>query len=140
MPRKEFTDYSHEVRLHRSGAMRIFLITLGWVSFTLGIVGIFLPVLPTTPFLLLAAFCFAKSSARFYNWLLNHRWFGPSIVSWKKNGTIPRKTKIVALTLLALSIGSSVAFFIRPAPLKIMVSAIGIAVAAYLIRIPTAKN
>src|SRR5688572_1006860 len=118
MARKpEFTDYAHEVKLHRSPALRFFLITIGWLSFVIGIVGIFLPVLPTTPFLLLAALCFAKSSARFYNWLLNHRWFGRYIRSWKENGTIPLKTKMIAITLLTVSLSTSVIFFIRPVPL-----------------------
>ncbi len=138
--KRDFKDFSADVRPHQSKALRWLLIAVGWISFALGIVGIFLPVLPTTPFLLLSALCFAKSSARFYNWLLNHRWFGPYILNWKKNGTIPFKTKIIALTLLTISLGSSIAFFVRPIPLKIMLATIGIAVAVYLIRIPTAKN
>lgn len=71
------------------------LLGLGFVA--LGFIGIFLPVLPTTPFLILAAACFARSSSRLENWLLQHRHFGPLLRDWRARGAIPRKAKWMAL-------------------------------------------
>ncbi|MET0376097.1 MAG: YbaN family protein [Rhizorhabdus sp.] len=74
---------------------------LGWVMVALGFIGILLPVMPTTIFLILAAGCFSHSSPRFEAWLLDHRWFGPSIRRWRESGAIPRNAKIVAIVSMA---------------------------------------
>ena len=70
-------------RTSRHWWVRYLLMAVGWVSVVLGVIGIFLPVLPTTPFLLLAAACFARSSPRFYQWLINHRQLGPWIRDYR---------------------------------------------------------
>lgn len=74
---------------------------LGWTMVALGFVGLLLPVMPTTIFLILAAGCFSHSSPRFERWLLEHRWFGTSILRWRERRAIPRKAKIVAITSMA---------------------------------------
>lgn len=79
------------------------LIILGIFFVALGVLGIFLPVLPTTPFLLLALACFAKSSERLHDWLLSHKTFGPPIRQWQETRSIPRKVKLVALVTIFLS-------------------------------------
>jgi len=71
----------------------------------LGTVGIFLPLIPTTPFLLLAAACFGRSSDRFYNWLITHRWFGSYIRNYREYKAITLRTKIVTIALLWISLG-----------------------------------
>jgi uncharacterized membrane protein YbaN (DUF454 family) len=85
--------------------MKIVLIILGSVSFLLAVAGIFLPLLPTTPLLLLAAALWIRSSDRLYNWLINHRVFGEYIQNFQKHRAIPLRVKIYATTLVCLTIG-----------------------------------
>lgn len=82
--------------------MRLLWLLLGLISLGLGTIGIFLPLLPTVPFLLLAAFGFARSSERLHHWLLSHPAFGPSITNWQERGAIGRRAKWAAsLSILA---------------------------------------
>jgi uncharacterized membrane protein YbaN (DUF454 family) len=95
-----------------SHAKRIVLILIGLASLALGALGIFLPLLPTTPFVLLAAFAFANSSEKLHQWLLDHDIFGPLIENWRRYGAISRPTKIlslvsmVAIVLISWAIGA----------------------------------
>ena len=82
----------------------------GWASLAFGAIGAVLPLLPTVPFVILAAFCFARSSPRLEAWLLDHPAFGPHIVAWRDNGAISRKGKVAALLAFAFSIVLAVAF------------------------------
>lgn len=85
---------------------------LGGLSLLLGVIGIVLPVMPTTPFLLLAAACFARGSSRCYQWLITHPWFGEYIKNYRDGLGIPRKIKLKAIGLLWLSISLSVLFVV----------------------------
>lgn len=76
--------------------IRYLLVVIGLASLALGVVGLFLPILPTVPFLLLAAVCFANASERLHNWLLSHRLFGPPIHDWNARGAINRNAKWLA--------------------------------------------
>ncbi|QVM90038.1 YbaN family protein [Pseudomonas entomophila] len=87
--------------------MRYLLLAIGWLSVALGVAGIFLPVLPTTPFLLLAAACFARSSPRFHDWLVNHPRLGPWIRDYLSGEGIPLKGKVYAIGLMWASISLS---------------------------------
>ncbi|SDI50853.1 hypothetical protein SAMN05216588_11847 [Pseudomonas flavescens] len=91
----------------RNPLLRYSLLALGWLSVALGVLGIFLPVLPTTPFLLLAAACFMRSSRRFYLWLVQHPRLGPWIRDYLEGQGIPRKAKVYAISLMWSSIGIS---------------------------------
>ncbi|MCP1660654.1 YbaN family protein [Neisseria perflava] len=82
---------------------RYFFWTCGAVSLLLGIIGIFLPVLPTTPFVLLTAACWAKASPRFHHWLYHHRYFGSMVQNWEQHRAVPRKAKILAVSMMTLS-------------------------------------
>lgn len=83
--------------------MRYVFLCLGWFFVTLGVIGAFLPVMPTTPFLLLAVACFARSSPKLEAWLMEHKTFGPPLKNWRERGAISRRAKIMAISLMALS-------------------------------------
>ncbi|QLF91901.1 YbaN family protein [Pseudomonas sp. ABC1] len=93
--------------LSSSPLLRGVLLTVGCLSVALGVLGIFLPVLPTTPFLLLAAACFVRSSRRFYEWLVGHPRLGPWFRDYLEGRGIPLKGKLYAIGLMWLSIGFS---------------------------------
>ncbi len=80
----------------RAGAVRFVYLVAGFVCLGLGIIGAFLPLMPTTIFVILAAGCFARSNERFEAWLLSNRRFGPTIRSWRAERAIPRRGKIMA--------------------------------------------
>ncbi|MDH3309671.1 MAG: YbaN family protein [Gammaproteobacteria bacterium] len=124
-------------RQHHRREVRLvfFLLGLGFVA--LGVAGIFLPVLPTTPFMLLAAACFARSSERFYRWLLNHRVFGATVREWQQHRSIPRRTKWVAIITMATTLAVSVVYFVPHAELQVVLVLFGVALAIYLYRIPS---
>ena len=85
--------------------MKIILSLLfGHIFLILGIIGAFLPVLPTTPFLLLAAWLYSKSSPRLHNWIINHKYLGPPLRDWQERGVIGMKAKIIATIMLVLVI------------------------------------
>lgn len=92
-----------KANLHQNKGVRFLFMGLGAVFFVAGFIGIVLPVLPTTPFMLLAAACWAKSSQRFHDWLVNHRVFGQMVIDWHQHRAIPRKAKYLAWTMMTLS-------------------------------------
>jgi len=129
-------DYSHDVRPAKAAWKRNLLIVLGSLSFALGIVGIFLPLLPTTPFLLLTATCYANASPKFYNWLMNHSVFGPYIQDFRSKRGIPKRAKIKAISLIVICFAFS-SIFIPVLIGKLAFFAIGAGVIAYLLKLPT---
>ena len=82
---------------------RMFWLVIGILSLGCGIAGTVLPLVPTTPFVLVSVFAFAKSSPRLHNWLINHPKFGPLIQNWQQHGAIDRRTKTIALTVMVLT-------------------------------------
>jgi uncharacterized membrane protein YbaN (DUF454 family) len=131
----------HVEHLCKAFKMRILLIILGTVSLGMGIAGIFLPLLPTTPFLLMTAWCYAKSSVRLHEWLLNHRIFGQYIKDYILHRSIPLKAKIVSLVLLWGTILYSVFFVVdKRLWLQIVLLAIAIGVTIHLVRLKTRRQ
>lgn len=125
-------DYGSEVKLEERTWLRRIYWTAGTLALVVGIVGIFLPVLPTVPFILLASVCYARASRRLYNWLMNHRWFGPPLRDWKRTKTLPSKVKVMAISMIAISASVSVFFLIPLMPVKIFVAVCCTAVSLYL--------
>ena len=93
--------------------LRILCLCLGWLMVGFAVAGVFLPLLPTTPFLLLAAGLFARSSPRFEHWLLNHPVFGPTLRQWRENGAISARAKATSVALIVASYAVFV-FFSSP--------------------------
>jgi len=116
------------------------LITAGIIFVGLGILGIFLPILPTTPFLLLAAACFARSSKKFYDWLLNNKLFGDYIKNYQEGNGIPLKVKIFTISLLWITILFSVFLIIQISWVRIILIMIAIGVTIHIITIKTYKR
>ena len=92
---------------------KLLWITLGWLSVGLGIAGAVLPILPTTPFMLLAAYCFARSSPRLHAWIVNHPTFGPPVRNWQSHGAITRRAKLLATGSMVAVLGISLALGLR---------------------------
>ncbi len=130
-------DYSHETDLAKNPGLRLLWIILGWLFVGLGFIGAFLPVLPTTPFLILAAYFFARGSARFYNWLMNNRFFGQQLHDWRAGLGIALRAKVIAITMIILTIGTSAAFFVEMLAVRLLLITIGLGVIGYLLRQPT---
>jgi uncharacterized membrane protein YbaN (DUF454 family) len=120
--------------------LRILLMVAGTFCVGLGIVGIFVPLLPTTPFLLLAAACYARSSQRCYGWLLNNKLFGNHIRSYLEGKGIPLKLKILVVTLLWITIGSSIVFAVQGFVVRLILLLIGIGVSVHIRCIRTLKQ
>ena len=112
--------------------VKILLITLGTFLIGISIVGIFIPVLPTTPLLLLAAALYAKSSRRFYNWLINNRILGRYIKDYREGKGIPLKVKIIAISILWITIGYSAIFAIDILWVRILLVLIAVGVTIHI--------
>ena len=102
------------------------LILFGSIFLGLGFIGIIVPGLPTTPFLLLAAGCYVRSSDRLYSWLLDHKFFGKYIRNFRETRSIPLRSKIISIIVMWVMIGISVSIFIEIFNVKIIIVILGI--------------
>ena len=117
--------------------LRWILICCGCFSVLAGVVGIFLPLLPTVPFLLLAAACFARSSERFHTWLVQHNQLGPLIRDYLNGGGIPLRAKRIAIGMVWISFPASAFLFVQVVWLKVLLMAVAAGITLYLISLPT---
>lgn len=122
-------------RLHESRLVRGLFFSAGIVSLLLGGAGVVLPVLPTTPFVLLAAACFARSSERFHDWLLDNRVTGQIIHEWREHRSMPGRAKRWAYGLMSVSFGSSI-LLMESSWHRIMLAVLGMVLAWFVWRIP----
>jgi uncharacterized membrane protein YbaN (DUF454 family) len=120
--------------------LRIILVFIGALSVLVGTIGIFVPLLPTTPFLLLGAVCFGRSSDRFYRLLLENRFFGPYIKNYRERRGITVRHKVTALSVLWLSIGNAFWLFDTALLVKIFILLVASSVSFYLFRLKTLRD
>ena len=120
--------------------MRAFFLILGLLFTGIGIVGVFVPLLPTTDFMLLALICFGKSSKKLETWLLTHRRFGPPLTAWRSERSISKSHKILAIGLIWLSIGLSVIFILKRPWVKVLFIVIAAGVTWFLASRKTRAN
>jgi uncharacterized membrane protein YbaN (DUF454 family) len=120
--------------------LRWLLIAIGTICVGLGVIGIFLPVLPTTPFLLAAAWCYARSSEKFYKWLISNKWFGKYIKDYREGKGIPVGVKIITITLLWLTILLSIFFVVFNMYFRIIMIVIAVLVTIHIALVKTKKK
>ena len=115
---------------------RIILISLGWLCVGLGFVGVFVPGIPTTIFLIIALWAFTKSSEKLRHWLLNHKRFGPILNNWQQHKVVPRRAKILMVVLMSLAV---ILFYysLQSLILTIGLILILVSVAIYVISLPS---
>ena len=113
------------------------LMAAGIIAVGLGTIGVFLPLLPTTPFLLLAAACFIRSSDRLYTWLIHHRWFGSYIRHYREHRAITRRAKVVTLVMLWSVIGYSALAVATVWWLRVVLGVIAAGVTLHLLHLKT---
>lgn len=116
--------------------MRLLILGCAWLMVGIGLVGVFLPVLPTTPFMILAAALFARSSPRFEQWLLDHPRYGQPLIDWRREGAISKRAKIVSVSLMTVSYGIVLAFGPPQLWLKLVIGLILVACATFVLSRP----
>jgi len=122
----------------KASARKILLVTAGTICVALATLGIFVPLLPTTPFLLLAVTCYSRSSDRLNNWLINHRWFGPYIRTYREHRAITLRTKIGSITFLWATMAYAILAVVHHWALIVLLIAVAIGVTIHLMRFTTA--
>jgi len=122
-----------------SAIIKYLLVISGSICVVLGVVGIFVPLLPTTPFLLLAAACYVKSSDKAYLWLINHRWFGQYVKNYREGKGITRKTKIATIIILWATIGYSALIAFSDIKIKLMLLVIACGVTYHVVSLKESK-
>lgn len=119
---------------------KAFLISCGSLSLGLGIIGIILPLLPTTPFLLLSAACYARSSQKLYHWLIENKYVGSYIKHYHAGKGIPLKAKIIAVSVLWLSLSFTICFVVPLVVIKVLLAMIGAYITWFILKQKTFKK
>lgn len=135
----DLPDAPSSERAQTTGALRLFLLAVGWLSTVLALIGAFLPVLPTTPFLLLAMACFVRTSPELNRRLLANRAFGPYLAQWQHDHTVPRTAKRKAYGLVVVSFGLSI-WFIDAGWLRLALGFIALGLLVFLARLQTTQR
>lgn len=129
-----------QVRLSRAAFMRGVFVVLGFVFLVFGLIGVVLPLLPTTPFLLVSAACFARGSERFYVALLQNRFLGGFIRDWREGRGIPMRTKVFVIGLLWGVMGITIVFAVPLLAFKVLLALIAVGVTWLIASQPTKKT
>jgi hypothetical protein len=128
----ESVDGSLSLRMKKG-----FYVVLGTIALALGFIGIFLPVIPTTPLVLLAAACYMRGSKRLHGWLLESKWFGETIRTYQAGQGLRKATKIRAIGLMWIVITISAVFYVESLPVRAVMFGTAILVTRYLLGLPT---
>ena len=131
------TDTRHPSEPSTPLALRVTLFSLGSVSLALGVLGVVLPLVPTTPFILLAAGCYARAWPPAHRWLRQNRFFGPVVRSGAEGRYLPVRAKAIAITMTVASFGATIVLAPIPWPVKAVLAVLCIAVTTWLVRLPT---
>lgn len=126
--------------LNSSAQVRILFILAGHLSLILGVIGLLLPVIPTTPFIILAAYCYARSSERFYSMLLNNRYIGQHVLDWEDHRCMRRKIKITAMLILTAMFILTISLFFETLKARILVGAIGLIAVSCVAMLPVCED
>lgn len=125
----------------KSKIIRGLLIVVGTICLVLGVIGIVLPIVPTTPFLLAAAACYLRSSKRLHQWLLNNKWVGAYIKNYQEGKGIPLKTKIIAISTLWITLLFSAFFVVNHLWfVQVILLVIAVGVSVHILRLPTFRG
>ena len=124
----------------RNSIKKALLVSSGTLSLGIGFVGIFIPLLPTTPFLLIAAACYIRGSKKSYNWLIKNKWFGEYIFNYQEGRGIPFNIKILTILILWITISISSIIYLSNLIIQIILFFIAIIVTIHLIKIKTLKK
>lgn len=127
---------NEQYQIKRNKLTRILFVISGSISLTIGIIGIFVPLLPTTVFLLISAYCYVRSSPKLYNWLINHKYLGTYISNYRRYKAMPKKAKISAISLLWITIIIS-GIIVDVFWIRIVLLVVAISITAYILSIKT---
>ena len=128
------------IRLVKSEVLRHLLVGAGWLSLIAGVVGLFLPLIPSIPFLLFSVICFSRSSERFHSWLVEHKHLGPMLKDYLRHGAIPLRAKILAIGMIWISFPVTSFLFVEKVWLRIVLLSIAACVTLYLLVLPNASS
>lgn len=139
-PPGDKTPPRKEHRILRSLTLRYVAIAFGWLMVAIGLVGVFVPLFPTTVFLLIAFWAFSISSPRFRHWLFEHRWFGPPIRAWVTHRAIPKYAKVLSVASMALSVTVIALFAAVSWVIPVLAAAVSAPIALFIVSRPSAEN
>lgn len=123
-------------QIAKSPMVRMLLMVGSFLCLGLAALGVVLPILPTTPFVILAAYLYSKSSERWFYWLVDHKLFGPPLRRWYATGAITPKAKYLALAMIAATFTYSIGFVIDKLIIKALLACIGLGVSLFIFRLP----
>lgn len=128
------------VRMRREDLLRVIFFSAGTICLVLGAIGVFIPLLPTTPFLLLSATFYLRSSERMYRWLFENRYFGEYLRNYKDGRGIPLRTKLFAVAMLWAAISYSILYIATHWVVRLILAVIAVAVTTHILLIPTLRK
>lgn len=139
-PPSRETSPRKEHRILRSPVLRYAAMAFGWLMVGIGLLGVFVPLFPTTVFLLIALWAFSISSPRFRHWLFEHRWFGPPLRAWVTHRAIPKYAKVLSVASMALSVTVIALFAAVSWVIPVLAAAISAPIALFIVSRPSVEN